>query len=461
VNSEGLAKQAYRVQATTSSSSECLLINWDSAQVAGTNDAKGSVTLGRKDIEYALTPTNAYKLEVINQGLQISSSACNQKCSDTYGTDYIVGYGGGIFTCDCIKQTKIGTLLTPDSSGRPKWSAYVSLDGIGTATLTDEVPYANIGSRAYIQYNGARLNRFTFPNPTGWKILTNDAGAVSFTQVSVPSAKVKALDCTSSNYKTCVANYNDIITSASVNELYAADGFLATNSHVSSAKVMNNVLTLTTTESPIWVDLIMDLDAAWVGILKNCGEPSISCPSTQVSAYQTQRASFQVRLTNNGESQGSFAIQTNCPAISGLPSATPISPSSNTLVSLGMQASGVQSGTCSFTAYDVGCPERTDSCNINYDVKATIPSLCGDGKCEGVETSSNCQTDCGTTPKLCGNGVCDSGETSLTCSNDCPPVNDNKILIGMIAILIIVGSFVLTRTQLGKDIIDSVKRLFK
>lgn len=42
--------------------------------------------------------------------------------------------------------------------------------------------------------------------------------------------------------------------------------------------------------------------------------------------------------------------------------------------------------------------------------------VCGNGRCETGETSSNCPVDC---PTGCGNGVCDANETPTTCPQDC------------------------------------------
>lgn len=42
---------------------------------------------------------------------------------------------------------------------------------------------------------------------------------------------------------------------------------------------------------------------------------------------------------------------------------------------------------------------------------------CGDGTCNGAETTATCPADCGT---ACGDGVCNGGETSATCPADCP-----------------------------------------
>lgn len=46
------------------------------------------------------------------------------------------------------------------------------------------------------------------------------------------------------------------------------------------------------------------------------------------------------------------------------------------------------------------------------------PSCCGDGLCDGDESSYNCEADCGP-PPICGDGACNGGENQCTCAADC------------------------------------------
>ena len=59
----------------------------------------------------------------------------------------------------------------------------------------------------------------------------------------------------------------------------------------------------------------------------------------------------------------------------------------------------------------------------NPDVDAVEASICGDGKCTGIETCSTCESDCGT---CCGNDVCDDDiEDCSSCPLDCGPCCPN------------------------------------
>jgi hypothetical protein len=42
---------------------------------------------------------------------------------------------------------------------------------------------------------------------------------------------------------------------------------------------------------------------------------------------------------------------------------------------------------------------------------------CGDGVCEGLESSLTCPSDC---PEVCGDGLCSASENPLSCNEDCP-----------------------------------------
>ena len=47
--------------------------------------------------------------------------------------------------------------------------------------------------------------------------------------------------------------------------------------------------------------------------------------------------------------------------------------------------------------------------------------VCGDGKCDGGESTETCAKDCKTTGPQCGNGQCEEGESTTTCPADCKP----------------------------------------
>lgn len=47
------------------------------------------------------------------------------------------------------------------------------------------------------------------------------------------------------------------------------------------------------------------------------------------------------------------------------------------------------------------------------------PPVCGDGICNGSETSGSCSADCAPSGPVCGDGVCNGGETTNSCAADC------------------------------------------
>jgi hypothetical protein len=72
------------------------------------------------------------------------------------------------------------------------------------------------------------------------------------------------------------------------------------------------------------------------------------------------------------------------------------------------------------------------ACNIEKDCEGDIvrsecvwqcksappTQICGDGRCTGSETRTNCPADCKTGP-ICGDGTCQTGETEVNCPSDC------------------------------------------
>lgn len=64
-------------------------------------------------------------------------------------------------------------------------------------------------------------------------------------------------------------------------------------------------------------------------------------------------------------------------------------------------------------------PAETQNCT--YTPPAP-PAVCGDGSCNGDESCSTCEQDCGVCPQppaVCGNNKCDEGEDCSNCAADC------------------------------------------
>lgn len=65
--------------------------------------------------------------------------------------------------------------------------------------------------------------------------------------------------------------------------------------------------------------------------------------------------------------------------------------------------------------------ETQASCPIDCGYPGSPPPFCGDGACNATETCSTCGTDCGScaSPQFCGDGICSATESCTTCSQDC------------------------------------------
>ncbi len=62
--------------------------------------------------------------------------------------------------------------------------------------------------------------------------------------------------------------------------------------------------------------------------------------------------------------------------------------------------------------------ETCSSCEADC---GACPPVCGDGECNGAETCASCEADCGACPPVCGDSSCEGAETCSTCESDCGP----------------------------------------
>ncbi|MCA9665647.1 MAG: hypothetical protein KC503_08665 [Myxococcales bacterium] len=77
-------------------------------------------------------------------------------------------------------------------------------------------------------------------------------------------------------------------------------------------------------------------------------------------------------------------------------------------------------GKCPNTNCGDGKCEGGETCTSCEQDCGKCPAGCGDGKCENGENCQTCEQDCGKCPTSCGNNTCDNGETNATCPQDCP-----------------------------------------
>lgn len=77
-------------------------------------------------------------------------------------------------------------------------------------------------------------------------------------------------------------------------------------------------------------------------------------------------------------------------------------------------------GKCSSSGCGDGKCDTNETCTSCQKDCGPCPAGCGDGKCDNTENCQNCEKDCGKCPSSCGNNTCDAGETTATCPQDCP-----------------------------------------
>jgi len=91
-------------------------------------------------------------------------------------------------------------------------------------------------------------------------------------------------------------------------------------------------------------------------------------------------------------------------------------------LSCSQDCNGKQNGNPSgrFCCGDASTPCSDSRCSVDAwscSSSTAGSTCCGDGTCEGLETSVNCLADC--PEAVCGDGNCDAGEDSCACAADC------------------------------------------
>ncbi|WIG94900.1 hypothetical protein [Myxococcus sp. SDU36] len=92
--------------------------------------------------------------------------------------------------------------------------------------------------------------------------------------------------------------------------------------------------------------------------------------------------------------------------------------SESELVEVGQSEAEVQRYLCGDGFCDTLNGENGDNCPWDCNVL----TWCGDGVCNGRETSRTCPEDCGLILTYCGDGICNGNETTNTCPQDCGPL---------------------------------------
>lgn len=110
----------------------------------------------------------------------------------------------------------------------------------------------------------------------------------------------------------------------------------------------------------------------------------------------------------------SLTCQQNANAMTVTTTATPETGATHTFtseVAMQMSATGSAGGLSSSSV----CPPPPPCFAI------PLAPACGDGACNGTETTSSCSLDC-----YCSNGTCDPGETCSNCPLDCGPCSSSS-----------------------------------
>lgn len=451
-------KQVIRVTAVANGGGECLTINWDNDLLEdaigdGTiveNSVFGSLVTKSQTQTYTSSQNSQPVFKVFKspkqEGFFCSISNCQLTFPGTIDARNLFPTG-----CDCVYKDLIGTGGQLDAGLSRDFEVEFSIEGAGQpVTLTASRQSGTIGSRAFIKWNGDLMSNRWLGTPDYDSFLSDIDGEWRLTEDGFYDDIADRLEedtepvgflgggcllaSSTSQINSCITQYNafvDLKTANKDNEFISRED-LVEDADWNGRKLEADLATFTT-----WQVFTIDLDAAFVGIHKNVGQPEVDCPSGRPKVISGSSFESVYEVRDKSGTRPAFSLELECdnPGTGTLET----NRISNVRTSFRDIDATISSTTttdrdfsCTFTARDLNNPSNKDSCTANYEAVAftgctpdqrvcsTDASQLGicnaegdafsfvdcDFGCEAFENTFRCRLQ---TKEICDNGIDDDG----------------------------------------------------
>ena len=432
-------KKVVRVTAVANGGGECLTINWDDSLIEDKLDGEyvvdnsvfGQLTTKSQTQEFTFSSfspqKSVYKVFVD----EISAWCSEDACEDEYGVGNVLSaYIPGLnpWKCGCVYQSLEGRAGRISSGSSKDFEVEFSIDDLGDTTLTIDDQSGEIGDDAFIKWQGDLMSGYWLSSPSG-----NYDGYLSVSEqdwIMVNKEFYEDLEdeldyisdsdgCLmigdSDDREQCAAVYNsffDLLTNDAGDD-WADDEYpIVDNVYTDGNDLIAELNTYTT-----WQVFTIDLDAEFVGIHINEGDPEVKCPSggDEITSGELFTDTFEVKDLSG--TNPTFGLSLDCSSSGeGDLEQTRISNVGTSYEEIEGYISGTFTSekdfTCTFKAYDLNTPSNYDTCTVSY---TGIPFT---GCTPGEKT---CSSDAS---KL---GTCKSDGTSYTwegCDYGCEAIEN-------------------------------------
>ena len=402
-------------EATANGGGECFKIAWTEEDVENYLAEGGDSEKGIFGDIVINSQTNTFHTREESTQLvenyvskEISSFYCRDSdCANSIsGERRIVdsNKGAGIYDCLCSYTTERGNFAPFSGAGERHFNATISIDGLGSKTISDEIQSVSFGDQASFRWQGSLLGTRLLNTPTyipfregnSYSLTTTSNYAFESTRVYVDNSgnpgyfRLDSIDnCIKntilySDVKRCINEYqskaDELLSNKISSYTNSIDFVTGASWDIDQGDLVVNLEPYSTS----YPRFTFDINAEWLGIKYVIGKPKVNCPNDQ-EGFSGETRQFDLGVTNIGDGSGVFSMSLNC----GILSET-ISPDRVSLISGASQTiRGTVKGTseqdktdtCTFLAYSLIKPEIRDECSFSYDTKPRAVCLPGDRKC--------------------------------------------------------------------------------
>lgn len=461
-------KQVIRVTAVANGGGECAKIQFTASDLEEKlkengqeyevdNNVYGDLITNSQTETFTISNTGnsiykAYKNEK-KTGTLCTLDNCKIDFPSTFSAFRVfVGY-----PCWCIYDSIYGKDGRFDSSITKDFDVTFKITNLGETTLSSGQQSGTIGDKAFIKWSGDLFAGSWLESPKGkydafFRVADNTwymANTGFAQEINNRYQYDKRNDygntgCLIYDNDNCISKYNSFVDLKSVDktEDYGSSESLIRSINRNGNKYIIGLASYTT-----WQTFTIDLDASFVGIHKNVGQPEVKCPTETIDVKSGTSQIVNLEVKDISGNNPSFGLALDgCTSGSGILEQSRINNVGTSFQLIKGYASITTTEkdkpfTCKFRAYDINDPTSKGSCILNLlghvqtgCVANTEKACSSDGSqlgtcnsdgstfswvdckygCEAFENTYRCRLQ---SKEICNNQIDDDGNGLIDCAD--------------------------------------------